>query len=128
MSKEIIISIVVIILIVILDITTVRYTSKAVGTLSTTIEEIKEQILNKDSQDKIQDNINKLRDEWDVYYKKLAYYLEHDELEKVETKLSRINVYAETKEFEDALSELDETIFILSHIEDKEKFSFQSMF
>ena len=128
MSKEIIISIVVIILIVILDITTVRYTSKAVGTLSTTIEEIKEQILNKDSEDKIQDNINKLRDEWDGYYKKLAYYLEHDELEKVETKLSRINGYAEAKEFEDALSELDETIFILSHIEDKEKFSFQSMF
>ena len=128
MSKEIIISIVVIILIVILDITTVRYTSKAVGTLSTTIEEIKEQILNKDSQDKIQDNINKLRDEWDVYYKKLAYYLEHDELEKVETNLTNIRSYVEEDEINMAISSIDEAEFILGHIKEKNAFELENIF
>lgn len=128
MTKVITISVVVIILIVILDVITVNYTSKAVNTISTTVEEIKEQILNKEEHSKIQNNINKLREQWDEYYKKLAYYLEHDELEKVETKLSRISGFAETKEFEDALSELTETVFILGHIEDKEQFSFQTMF
>lgn len=127
-TREIIISIIVIILIITLDVITVQYTSKSVSILSNKMEEIKNDILNKKKEEEIANQIEELKKQWENYYKKLAYYIEHDELEKVETKLSRIDGYVELGEYEDTIAELEETIFILSHIEDKQRFSVQSMF
>ena len=58
----------------------------------------------------------------------LAYYIEHDELEKVETNLTGLRSFIESKEYSDALAELDKTVFVLRHIEDKNKFNLQNVF
>lgn len=129
MSKEIIISIIVIILIITLDVMTTNYTSDAISILSEKIEEMKGNILNSEKDEaKIKIQMKDLQTEWKKHHQKFSYYLEHDELEKVETKLARINGEIEIRKYEDTIAELDETIFILNHIKDKEKFSFQSIF
>lgn len=129
MSKEIIISIIVIILIITLDVITNNYTVNTTAVLSDKIEKMKENILNSEKDDeKIKVQMEDLQKEWKKYHQKLSYYLEHDELEKVETKLARVNGEIEIGKYEDTIAELDETIFILNHIKDKEKFSFQSIF
>ena len=60
-----------------------------------------------------------LQTEWRNSFEKLAYYIEHDELEKVDTNLIGLKSYIETEEESDAVSELEKSVFVLKHIEDK---------
>ena len=63
--------------------------------------------------------MNELKDNWDERYKKLSYFIEHDELEKVETNLTAMNGYIEANNLEEVRSKIQETEFILKHIEKK---------
>ena len=60
--------------------------------------------------------------------KKLAYYIEHDELEKVDTNLIGLKSYIETEEESDAVSELEKSVFVLKHIEDKTRMNLKNIF
>ncbi len=65
---------------------------------------------------------------WERRHDKLAYFIEHDELEKVKTDLTALNSFIETKEYAEAISELDKCVFVLKHIEDKYAFNLQNVF
>lgn len=58
----------------------------------------------------------------------MAYYIEHDELEKVETNLTALKSFVDSNEYVDAMSELDKSVFVLKHIEDKYAFNLQNIF
>lgn len=66
--------------------------------------------------------------QWEQRHDKLAYFIEHDELEKVETEFVAMKSYIEAKDYEEATSELDKSVFILKHIEDKYDFNLQNIF
>lgn len=66
--------------------------------------------------------------QWQEKHDKLAYFIEHDELEKVETELVAIKSSIETEDYEESISELDKSVFILKHIEDKYDFNMQNVF
>ena len=51
-----------------------------------------------------------------------------NELEKVETELIAIKSYIETQDYEESISELDKSVFVLKHIEDKYAFNLQNVF
>ena len=70
----------------------------------------------------------KVKEEWETRHDKLAYYIEHDELEKVETNLTSMNSFLETNEYAEAISELDKDIFILKHIKEKYEFNLENIF
>lgn len=70
----------------------------------------------------------KIYEQWETRHEKLAYYIEHDELEKVETQLITIKSNIETQNYEELISGIDESIFILKHIEDKYGFNLQNIF
>ena len=82
-------------------------------------EEVNENIKNKKEE---------IKKEWENRYDKLAYFIEHDELEKVKTDLTALNSFIETKEYAEAISELDKCVFVLKHIEDKYAFNLQNVF
>ena len=65
---------------------------------------------------------------WKDYFEKLAYYIEHNELEKVETNLTSLKSYLETEQYHDAANELDKAEFVLKHIEDKNSFNLMNIF
>lgn len=127
MLKEIIIIIIVLILVISLDVITNNYTTYAADSLSDELSDLRQLILRKD-----ENNINKKTEEidknWDKYNQRLSYYMEHDELEKVGNGITAIKSHIEVKENNDAIENIDEVVFILKHIEDKEKFSMKSLF
>lgn len=127
MYKELIIILSVIALIVGLDIASNHYTQDSVTILSKELNELRKDILQKD---KVagQQKMEKIKEEWKERYNVLAYYIEHDELEKVETQLVGVAAYLNMEEYTDCISDLDTTIFILEHIEEKTKFDVRSIF
>lgn len=127
MYKEIIITILIVVLILGLDIITSRYTANAIVELSKKLDELKTDLDTK-SEDNIEEKTNNIFTKWREYYDVLAYYIEHDELEKVETQLTMLRADQNEKQYEECKKEIDTTKFILKHIENKEKFTLQSVF
>ena len=127
MYKEIIITILIVVLILGLDIITSRYTANAIVELSKNLDELKTDLDTK-SEDNIEEKTNNIFTKWREYYDVLAYYIEHDELEKVETQLTMLRSDQNEKQYEECKKEIDTTKFILKNIENKEKFTLQSVF
>ena len=127
MHKELIICIILVILIVIGDWVTQNYTKNTVDYITGELENLKQNLLEK-SDDKVDEDINKIDDKWKEVYDKLAYYIEHDELEKVETNFTACKSLAKSGEYEQAISELEKTVFVFDHITDKYSFNLVNIF
>lgn len=127
MFKEIIISIVIVISIFSIDMFTQKYTNKAVSEVTTTFSELKTGLLNK-NQDDIKNKVNEVDEKWSSVHDKLAYYIEHDELEKVDTAIVTMKANIETEDFSSAVAELDAGKFVLEHIQEKYAFNLKNVF
>jgi len=132
MYKEIIIIIVILVIILSLNYITQNYTKYCVSEISSELNNLREKINNQidteEIPEELNNSINSIHNKWDEMYKKLAYYIEHDELEKVETCLTNVRSNIETEELEYSIENLDNCIFILEHIQDKEKLSLANIF
>ena len=127
MYKEIIIIVVVIGVIVGLDIITSNYTKTSLEIMADKLNVLREYIL-EENKEKAEEQMKNIKEKWEERYNILAFYIEHDELEKVETELTGLAAYLSVEEYKDCIAELDTTIFILHHIQEKEKFHFRSIF
>jgi len=127
MFKEIIIIIVVVFLVVGLDIITNKYTKDTVESMSTELNMLKEYILKEDKL-KAEKELNKVKENWEEKYKVLAFYIEHDELEKVKTELTELYANFSVEEYNLCIQEIETMKFILSHIQEKEEFHLRSIF
>lgn len=127
MHKELIICIILVILIIIGDIITQNYTKNTVNYITNELETLKQGLIEK-SKEQSDDKINKIDEKWNEAHDKLAYYIEHDELEKVETNFTACKSLAKTEEYEQAISELEKTVYILEHITDKYSFDLVNIF
>ena len=117
MYKETIIIIIIIILIILGDIITQKYTEKTVSEISIGLYELKDHISqNKEEKYK---KIENIEEKWDKKSETLAYYIEHDELEKVNTEIAKIKADIETNNEKIAIENLERCIFVLEHIKDK---------
>lgn len=134
MKKEMIICIFVVIIIVLGNVITQRYTKISVETLSNDLEELKIVLNNKlnnteeKTKEEILQEVNKITEEWELRHDKLAYYIEHNELEKVEDNLTGLDSLTETEEYADAIKELDRCVFVLKHIQEKYAFNLENVF
>ena len=127
MHKELIICIILVILIIIGDIITQNYTKNTVNYITNELETLKQGLIEK-SKEQADDKINKIDEKWNEAHDKLSYYIEHDELEKVETNFTACKSLAKTEEYEQAISELEKTVYILAHITDKYSFDLVNIF
>lgn len=66
--------------------------------------------------------------EWLRNFNVMAYFIEHDELEKVNTQMRLIMAEYEADSIEDAVPEIEEGIFILEHIEDRQEITWKNIF
>ena len=134
MKKEIIICIIVVIAISIGNIITQQYTKESVATLSNDLEELKLDLNNKikneeeKTNDELSNSVDKITKDWESRHNKLAYYIEHNELEKVEDNLTGLDSLVSTEEYAEAIKELDKCVFILRHIEEKYAFNLENIF
>lgn len=131
MQKEVIVCIFIIVLIIVGNVVTQNYTVKSVESLADQLSDLKSDIFKEEEnieRDSIKDKIKHIEDNWESRHDKLAYYIEHDELEKVETNLTSLRSFIEANENSEAVSELDKSVFVLKHIEDKYAFNLQNIF
>lgn len=131
MWKEMIICLFIVIVIIIGNIITQNYTIESVKELSDSLTELKTKLEEREdniSDDNIKGKIQEIEDNWKSRHEKLAYYIEHDELEKVETNITALKSFIITNEYAEAVSELDKSVFVLKHIEDKYAFNLQNVF
>ena len=127
MYKEIIIIIVVVTLVVTLDVTFNNYTKIAVEELSKELDILRIEILEENDKN-AQEQMKNIKEKWRKKYNIMAYYIEHDELEKVETELVRLSADIDMKEYKHCINELETSIFILQHIQQKERIDLKSIF
>lgn len=127
MYKEMIISVILVILIFIGDFITQKYTKDTVSSLIDEFGKLKQSLINALKEDS-EIEVNEIEQKWDKAHDKLAYYIEHDELEKVETNLTSCKSLAETENYDLAISELEKTVFVLNHITDKYAFNLENIF
>ena len=127
MYKELIICIVVILIVVVLNIYTEKYTKESVTRITDNLDTLK-LAMQEENSEETSKQINDIIEEWDNRYKKLAYYIEHDELEKVETELVALKANIEVEEYEQGMSDLNRCIFILEHIKEKSALQIKNIF
>lgn len=129
MSKEWLICSIVIILVVSLNIVTQKYTEESVDYIDNILKDFKEtlsedEIIKEDAELKIND----IMSEWQDKYNLLAYFIEHDELEKVETEITLLKANIEVEQYKEAIPILDKCAFILNHIKDKFTLEIKNIF
>ena len=127
MLKEAVICIVIIIGILGLEFYTQNFTSKSVKEITEVFNKIEEKISENEIED-AKNEIKKISGKWEEKQKKLAYYIEHDELEKVHTAIVKLKSYMETENFSEAMAELEEGKFVIEHIQEKNSFNLQNIF
>lgn len=127
MIKETVISIVIVIMIFSLDMFTQRFTDKTTAEITEIFTELKDLAV-EENKEKMETKIAELDEKWNEKHDKLAYYIEHDELEKVDTAIVSAKSYIRTEDYSSAASELDVGKFVLEHIQEKYKFNLVNVF
>ncbi len=129
MYKELIISTIIVIGIFSIDYITQRYTDMAINEIIQDLSKICEDLKDKNSdKEKLKNDVKEKYEKWLKHHERLAFYIEHNELEKVETNFVAGKSYVETEKYEDALSELQKTIFVLEHINEKYSVNWANIF
>ena len=118
MLKEIIISILVIVLIFTLDFFLQNYTKDSVEVMTGKLEILRENLLKKD-EEAILNNMQDINNNWEDIQYKLSFFIEHNEIEKVKTNLVALEGDIQVKQYDVSISELNKSIFVLEHISDK---------
>ena len=129
MYKEIWISIAIVIIVSAADIVSNNYTKNSVKDMSASLNEIRYELEKNEKDENIIKNIMAdINQKWRNKNEKLSFYIEHDELEKVETELYTLNANVDTKDYEQAIEKIEKCKFILKHIENKERLSLKNIF
>ena len=129
MYKEIIICIVIVITVLGLDTFVQKHTTNNVDYMKSNLTSLRDDIKETNhNTEEINNKMNEINDNWKDRRDKLAYYIEHDELEKVDTHLVLLKSNIEIGEYDKGLEELDVCSYVLEHIQDKQSFKLKNIF
>ncbi len=131
MIKELIVSAIIVVLIFVGNAITENYTSESIDETKQSLSNLREEIIKDDDVVDLQlakTKIDDIYEKWNLRHEKLAYYIEHDELEKVKTELAGLRGYIEKEEYTEAVPEIDKSVYILEHIKDKTALNLKNIF
>ena len=126
MYKEIIISAVLLVFIFTANYFTRNYTQKSIEEVTQKLESLKTEMLEKGEQ--TGEKYDELEKIWLEKYEVLAYYIEHDELEKVSSELFQLKGSIQTDQVDEGIPTIENCKLILDHIKDKDKFEIKNIF
>lgn len=127
MSKEIIVSAIILIAIIVLNICVSQYIDKKMNYVVTKLGELKGE-LEVENFDESQKKIDEIDEYWKNSENILSFFIEHDELEKVITELTSLKAYIKLEDSEEAIETLDKMTFIINHIEEKDDLKLKNIF
>ena len=70
----------------------------------------------------------KLKEKWFKAEKKLSFFAEHDELEKISYAITILEENAKNNEYNDALENIVEANYWLEHVKEKDSFKLKNIF
>lgn len=91
------------------------------------MQELKE-VLKEEKYHESKNKSEELNKKWFEYENELAFFIEHDEIEKVSTKIAVILENTVNEEYKAALEDIMETSYLLEHIKDKNKLKLKNIF
>ncbi len=127
MFKEMIICVIIFLSIISIDIFTQNFTQNTVDEITNIFVSLKDVIKVQNVQE-INSKIDELNSLWNLKHDRLAYYIEHDELEKVDVAITRMKSYIQTNSYSEATAELEDGKFVLEHIQEKNAFNLKNIF
>ncbi len=128
MKKEEIITIIIIIFIIGAEIITQKYTNNSLDELDAKLKNLKEMTLSKQySNGELKQTMEEIGENWKKKDDILSYYLEHEELEKIYTQIKKIKAHFETDLEEEVVPEIEEGIYLLDHLKDKQKLNLKNV-
>ena len=127
MRKEIIIVLLIIVIIFATDIITQNFTKNSISVMNEKLDNIKTYVINNDINN-LNLEIQDLNEKWTDINNKMSFYIEHDELEKVNSSLVKFKSYIELEEYSEAVPEIDECKYILDHIKEKQRLKIINLF
>ena len=80
------------------------------------------------TQKEVKEKLEETEKIWKNKQDKLAYFIEHNELEKIDTNLVLLKSYIETEEHDETIREINELAFLVKHIEEKYAFNLKNIF
>ncbi len=128
--KEILISTIVVILIIIIGTIVQIHLENTSNELVKKLESLKydlKQISMKNAE-QIQKQVEKIIQEWENIEKTWSMIVVHQELDNIEISLLSVKATVENKQIEEALKELEKSIFLIGHIKGKEAFKIKNIF
>ena len=129
MTKELLICIIIVILICVGDFFTQKYTKLCISEAESGLHELRETLMKEEvDSESAKREMTEILEKWSKRHPKLSYYIEHDEIEKVETELAGIKAYIEIEEYKEAVVEVDKAGYILEHIKNKNVFNLENIF
>lgn len=129
MKKEIVIIIGIVVVIIVLHAGTQIYTNNYFDNIKEDLDIMENKILqNNYNKEELQNDINNINDRLKKKYDLFAIYIEHDELEKVQTQLISIDADIKVENYDRAVDEIEKCKFILTHIENKDSFKIINIF
>lgn len=129
MYKELIISMIILISIISLNYITQKNTDDTVEIVSKNLEIVRKDVLEENpDKDKAVSHANEAYDKWEELDDTMAYYIEHDELEKVKTALTSMKSFVEVEEYAQSVEAIDKCIYILEHIHERELVTLDNIF
>lgn len=138
MKKEEIVTLIIIGIILAIDIGTLAYTKKCVAKITGDLTELEDEAVKYCNEEKNKKRLNdrnlELSSKSEDIYKEwirmsdiLTFYIEHDELEKVNVQFERIIADYSVDSKEEVVPEIKEAIFILNHIEKKQRLTLRNV-
>ena len=127
MKKEIIICFIVVALVITLNVISEAHTDFIMDDTENNLGTLRQDLFLENSEN-IKNEIKEILDKWNDDKEILSVYIEHNELEKIETCLREINSNVETEEYNIAIQSLDTCVFLMNHIKDKYKLSIKNIF
>ncbi|MBE5805616.1 MAG: DUF4363 family protein [Clostridiales bacterium] len=129
MKKEFSIIIFLFVIVVLTHMFTQKNTRNFLDSIILDLESIEKDIFNNNiEKDNLSEKIDNIYSKWKEQYKYLAYYIEHDELEKLEIQLISIRANINVEDYDRCIEELEKCMFILNHIETKDSLELINIF
>lgn len=122
--REYVIIFLIILFVISIEIITDNITNKSMTDINTKIEDLEKSLETEDAKDRIKTLCSSWKDEEE----RLAFFLEHDELEKVGVLVDNVKSNIENDNMEDVTQEIDQIKFLLQHIQQKQKLELKNIF
>ena len=131
MIKEIIIIIVIIIVIVGLNYYTQTYLEKTSDDLTEKLIDLKkgiEIVKQTNDTEKIKEQSEEIKEQWDKQENTWSLLIKHEELDLIQISILKVKAGIENNALADSLLEIDQSIFLIGHIKEKDSFQLKNIF